>query len=571
MPFTPPNVTAMRGEPASVSDAQHVQRCEGLIDEARRGSVVHVETAARQWHGEAMGTKYSRAAGLAAHALGTCLLIQSRNAEAVAVLVDAAQSAREHGDLDRYVRSLVQSASALTDMGAYHRALELLADANRLSDQPISERARYIIHSVRATLATQVRSFDEALSYRLMAQHHADLDVGGLSSLINRWHTSELRFAIAVDRSRRNERSERNKRNDGDGDDLLRVAGDELLVTAQDATNANVPRIMRACHATAAFAALWRADYDAARRIEASYADGNALAMNTVDIRFRFACVSATLAVVDGASGGEAIEPLLTEHSNAPVVERSVWLRLVGDVASALNRSDAATQAYQGALALQDDIAAEASAGLASVMRLRSELDQLRDTAHHAVAELHAAQSGRDSLEARVVHLQREATLDALTGALNRRGIDQLCNSWDYAAAAESISIAFVDVDHFKRINDALGHAAGDRVLVAVASALRESVRESDTVARYAGDEFLMMFPGSTVDVAIAASERALMAIECVAKDVAANGEAFSPTVSIGIASRRAGENMKSMLRRADAALYQAKQEGRGRYRVAEE
>ena len=555
----------MTGEPASVSDAQDVQRCEGLINEARRGSVVHVETAARQWHSEAMRAKHSRAAGLAAHALGTCLLIQSRNAEAVAVLVEAAQSAREHGDLDRYVRSLVQSASALTDMGAYHRALELLADANRLSDQPISERARYIIHSVRATLATQVRSFDEALSYRLMAQHHADLDLGGLSSLINRWHTSELRFAIAVDRLRRNERNGR------DGDDLLRVAADELLVTAQEASNANVPRIMRACHATAAFAALWRADYDAARRIKASYADSDALAMNTVDIRFRFACVSATLAVVDGASGREAIEPLLTQHSDAPVVERSVWLRLVGDVASALNRSDAATHAYRGALALQDDIAAEASAGLASVMRLRSELDQLRDTAHNAVAELHVAQSGRDSLEARVVHLQREAMFDALTGALNRRGIDQLCNSWDYAAASESISIAFVDVDHFKRINDALGHAAGDRVLVAVAGALRESVRESDTVARYAGDEFLMVFPGSTVDVAIAASARALMVIERLPKDVEANGEAFSPTVSIGIASRRAGEDMKSMLRRADAALYQAKHEGRGRYRVAEE
>jgi diguanylate cyclase (GGDEF)-like protein len=555
----------MTGEPASVRDAQDVQHCEGLINEARRGSVVHVETAARQWHSEAMRAKHSRAAGLAAHALGTCLLIQSRNAEAVAVLVDAAQSAREHGDLDRYVRSLVQSASALSDMGAYHRALELLADANRLSDQPISERARYITHSVRATLATQVRSFDEALSYRLIAQHHADLDVGGLSSLINRWHTSELRFAIAVDRLRRNERNGR------DGDDLLRVAADELLVTAQDATNANVSRIMRACHATAAFAALWQADYDAARRIKASYADNDALAMNTVDIRFRFACVSATLAVVDGASGSEAIEPLLTQHSNAPVVERSMWLRLVGDVASALNHSDAATHAYQGALALQDDIAAEASAGLASVMRLRNELDHLRDTAHNAVAELHAAQSGRDSLEARVAHLQREAMFDALTGALNRRGIDQLCNSWDYAAASEPISIAFVDVDHFKRINDALGHAAGDRVLVAVAGALRESVRESDTVARYAGDEFLMMFPGSTVDVAIAASARALMVIERLPKDVAANGESFSPTVSIGIASRRAGEDMKSMLRRADAALYQAKQEGRGRYRVAGE
>ena len=549
-----------QGSAASTTDADSVRRCEALIDDARRGNVARVETSARQWRADATLAKDARSAGLAAHALGTCLLIQARNAESIAVLVDAAQSASEHGDQDRHVRALVQSASALTDMGAFHRALELLADASRLSDQAITERARYIMHSVRATLATQVRNFEDALSHRAAAQHHADLDPGGLSSLINRWHTGELRFAMAVDRFRRNEA--------GTGV-LFRIATDELLHTAHDAATANVPRIVLACRAAAAFAAVWQADFIAARHMMERELSGDAASALTVDLRFRFACVSATLTLAEGAPSSAAIEPLLTQHRAAPVVERSAWLRMVGDVAHTLNRADAANHAYRGLLAVQDEIAAEVSAGLASVMRLRLDLDQLRDTARSAVADLQAALSGRETLEARVANLQKEVTLDALTGAVNRRGIDRLCHGWDYAPASEPLSIAFVDVDHFKYVNDTYGHAVGDRVLIAIASALRDSVREHDIVARYAGDEFLMLFPGAAVDVATAASARLLKRIERIPRDAAVNDNTFLPTVSIGIASRRAGEDMRSLLRRADAALYQAKQEGRADFRVA--
>ena len=551
------NVSASR---LPATDADSVGRSEALIDDARRGNVASVETAARQWRAEALAAGNTRAASLAAHALGTCLLIQARNSESIAVLVAAAQSARDHGDQDRYVRALVQSASALTDMGAHHRALELLADANRLSDQAISARARYVMHSVRATLATQVRNFDEALSHRAAAQHHADLDPGGLSSLINRWHTGELRFAIAVDGLRRNPLG---------GEQMLGSVADELLLTAQDAVAAQVPRIMLACRAAAAFAAVCGADFDTARRIMQRELAPAAMAAATVDLRFRFACVNATLSLAEGASGSAEIAQLLTQHQSASVVERSVWLRRVGDVARTLNRTDAATHAYHGAFALHDEIAAEASAGLAAVMRLRGDLDQLRDTARAAVAELQAALSGRDTLEARVANLQKEVTLDALTGVVNRRGIEILCNSWDYAPASDALSIGFVDVDHFKVINDTYGHAVGDRVLIAVAAALRDSMRENDIVARYAGDEFLMIFPGATVEVATAASARLLQKINRLPRDAAVNDDAFLPKVSIGIATRRAGEDMKSMLRRADAALYQAKQEGRAGVRVA--
>lgn len=383
-------------EPALTTDADYVHRCEALIDEARRGNVGHVETTARRWHAEAMLADHARSTGLAAHAVGTCLLIQSRNAESIAILVDAAQSARDHdGDQDRYVRALVQSASALTYMGAHHRALELLADASRLSDQPISERTRYVMHSVRATLETQVRNFDEALLHQAAARHYADLEPSGLSSLINRAHTGELCCVIAVDRIRRNEAG---------GDALLRSAAVELLLTADKAANANVPRVMLASRAAAAFAVLWHGDFHDARRIIARDVDGDAISGATVDVRLRFACVTAVFALAEGASGCFAVEHLLAQYCSAPVVERSEWLRMVGDVARTLNRADGANHAYLGVLALHDEIAAEVSAGLASVIRLRRDLDLLRHTPHDAVAGLQTVRSGRDTLEARVAN-----------------------------------------------------------------------------------------------------------------------------------------------------------------------
>ena len=142
-----------------------IARCEALINEARRGNAMHIEREARRWRAEAQVAGHTAELVLASHALASSLLMQSRGAEAIPIFVEVAQGARDAGDLDRYVRALVQSARALADMGAHHRALELLSDAGKLADDSVSERARYILHAVQADIAYWVRDYVQALAY----------------------------------------------------------------------------------------------------------------------------------------------------------------------------------------------------------------------------------------------------------------------------------------------------------------------------------------------------------------------------------------------------------------------
>lgn len=156
--------------------------------------------------------------------------------------------------------------------------------------------------------------------------------------------------------------------------------------------------------------------------------------------------------------------------------------------------------------------------------------------------------------------LQRVSRTDALTGLANRATIDA-------AFAAEvarnrrherPLAILMVDIDHFKSVNDRLGHQAGDRVLKAVAEAIRAGVRASDTVGRWGGEEFLVICPETTSSDALALANRLRLAVREATAD--ATG---SHSISIGIAGVRSDDTTDKLLWRADAALYRAKSEGR--------
>ena len=150
----------------------------------------------------------------------------------------------------------------------------------------------------------------------------------------------------------------------------------------------------------------------------------------------------------------------------------------------------------------------------------------------------------------------REASeVDPLTLVANRRGLD---NALDLALQLAErgdprLNVAMIDVDHFKAINDELGHAAGDQVLQQLTAAWRPLLRPKDTIGRRGGDEFLVLLPGCTKTEAAAVLERLRAAVP---------GEV---TCSIGAAHRRAGESGSMVVSRADAALYQAKRQGRDR------
>jgi len=163
-------------------------------------------------------------------------------------------------------------------------------------------------------------------------------------------------------------------------------------------------------------------------------------------------------------------------------------------------------------------------------------------------------------------HLTEVAKRDALTGVLNRHGLrDEL------ARAAERgdkrffpVSIVFVDIDHFKRINDEHGHAVGDQVITQIADVICGSVQRDDLCARWGGEEFLLIFPGTKVADARAIAERLRRSLH---QSEWPNG--MQVTGSFGVAQASAGDDLVDGIRRADEAMYSAKSQGRDRVELA--
>jgi diguanylate cyclase (GGDEF)-like protein len=168
-----------------------------------------------------------------------------------------------------------------------------------------------------------------------------------------------------------------------------------------------------------------------------------------------------------------------------------------------------------------------------------------------------------DDVQKRLKHL---AVTDELTGLKNRRYImEQLDREYQRAVrTGASLSLIIIDIDHFKQVNDTLGHAFGDAVLKAVAGDMRESLRTYDLLGRIGGEEFLIASPGSTLDEAAALAERIREKIK--GKTISGKDQSVSITVSAGVTTLSGQDiNAGSMLARADDALYQAKQGGRDR------
>lgn len=164
--------------------------------------------------------------------------------------------------------------------------------------------------------------------------------------------------------------------------------------------------------------------------------------------------------------------------------------------------------------------------------------------------------------------LRRTAELDALTGTMNRRSIDQwLARHFARRSGERRLSLLFVDIDYFKRINDLHGHACGDHCLRVVAAALRAALRPQDVLGRYGGEEFIALLPDCDVATARGTAERLRLAVEDCA--VEWQGNRLRLSVSIGVATRDPGEQAAELLDRADRALYVAKREGRNRVSVS--
>ncbi|MGE0188404.1 MAG: GGDEF domain-containing protein [Steroidobacteraceae bacterium] len=206
------------------------------------------------------------------------------------------------------------------------------------------------------------------------------------------------------------------------------------------------------------------------------------------------------------------------------------------------------------------------------VAGLLSSTHVMRTSAETMLTELESTREEMSGLRVKLGHLQNEAVTDPLTGLRNRRGftvaLEQLFS--DGPDAFINCAIMIADIDHFKKVNDSYGHLFGDQVLRTAAQALKSVVKGRDVVARFGGEEFIILLPNTPEQGAFALAEQ-LRNTFAKGRIRRSNSNEYidTVTISIGVAKPLPGESLEQVIDRADKALYRAKQEGRNCVRIA--
>lgn len=211
---------------------------------------------------------------------------------------------------------------------------------------------------------------------------------------------------------------------------------------------------------------------------------------------------------------------------------------------------------------LLDDIMQDTRIIQASALRSHEELVTTRKQVHDSDAKI-------KQLEQELTQVSELVREDQLTGALNRRGLDAAFENEATRAdrSQASLCVALLDIDNFKRLNDTMGHQAGDQALTHLSNVIKEALRPSDSVARYGGEEFVILLPGISLEEATATIER--LQRELTKKFFLHENERVLVTFSAGVALRAPQEAQEDVLGRADRAMYKAKKTGKNRVVVA--
>lgn len=249
--------------------------------------------------------------------------------------------------------------------------------------------------------------------------------------------------------------------------------------------------------------------------------------------------------------------------------------RMISVFISRLAQMAESSGAYQGKLeeALREVEQARKLEDIAPVLKQVIDATRtMRDESETLRSELHTMREEVQRREAEVADLHREldrvsaqARHDGLTGALNRRGLDEALERELSSVRRKGgpLSVALLDIDEFKQLNDARGHETGDAALTHLADVVREIMRPQDTLARYGGEEFVILLPDTPLEKGVEAMVR--LQRELSARFFLAGEDKVFITFSAGVAQLAEGESGVDVIRRADQAMYLAKRAGKNR------
>jgi diguanylate cyclase len=206
---------------------------------------------------------------------------------------------------------------------------------------------------------------------------------------------------------------------------------------------------------------------------------------------------------------------------------------------------------------------------LKETSKVQEEALQSRDRMLAAHQEVQDAEGRIRELEEKLRTLSDLVREDQLTGSLNRRGLDELYERESARADRRNtqLCVALLDLDDFKKLNDTYGHIAGDNALKHLVKTVKDTLRSMDVIARFGGEEFLIVLPETSVEAAAATMTR--LQRELTRHYFLHENEKLLITFSAGVALRLPNEDQTSLVRRADRAMYQAKQAGKNRVVIA--